>query len=91
MAMIYGEVLLFGKDAFAHPVGAPVVAKQGNQPLGSTTVGEDHRFEIEIDDAVRGEIEVEVALIGAAPGIVEATGEDINATVVYNPVGKLYA
>lgn len=91
MPRISGEVVLLGDEPFAHPVGAPVIAKQGSTPLGSTEVDEEHLFVIDIADDVRGEVVVELVLTGAAPATIEADGEDLEVTVVYNPNGKLYA
>jgi len=92
MTTLRGEIVLFGDEPYAHPVGAPVLIRQGNEGLAKVEVDRDNCFIVELGDDVQGEVEVVVALDGAAPVIVEldGSGGDVEVAVIYNPVGKTY-
>ena len=40
---------------------------------------------------VRGEVEVRLALVDAAPATVEADGDDLEVVILYNPINNSYA
>lgn len=74
-----------------HPVGADVIVVQGRKPLGVAKVRDDNTFHVEIDDAVRGEIEVRLALINASAATANAIGDDIDVVLFYNGVNNFMA
>ena len=91
MATINGEVMMLTWNALHHPVSAHVTAIQDDVLLGDARVDEDYRFSFEIPDSVRGEVEVRLALVDAAPATVVADGGDLDVVVLYNPINNVYA
>ena len=78
-------------NALHHPVGAKVFVTHDSTPVGVGVVGEDHRFTIEIADDLRGELELNMDRLGAATAFIEATGDDLDAVMLYNPINNSYA
>lgn len=82
---IIGEIArLNSLDTVYNASSAIVLAIQGGKALAFAEVDRDERFEIELPDDVRGEIEIRLGLYGAAPVFAEATGDDILVTLFYN-------
>jgi len=68
MATVCGELTEIGtKDALFDPIGSQVVILQGRKVVGKGLVDRGDRFEIEIGDDVKGELELQVGIVGAAP------------------------
>lgn len=92
MATISGDIMALNKlDPMIHAVGADVIARQGRKVLGTGVVGEDQSFSFEIDDDVRGELEITLALHNAAPSLVTTEGGDLHVTVIYSNVNNYIA
>ncbi|MEM7274845.1 MAG: hypothetical protein AAF547_17310 [Actinomycetota bacterium] len=91
MAMLRGEITKFGRtEEWVHAVGKTVVVQHRGQTIGAGVVDRDNRFEIELPSGIRGELEITVAAQGAAPSLVDAEGDDLEVTVIYNPGGAYY-
>jgi|GEM_PF-975899 len=86
-----GEVLMMTHDGLHHPVGSHVAVTTGRTFLGSTIVGEDNAFSLDIPAHVRGEIEVSLGMHGGSVSLVTADGNDLHAVVIYNPVNNYFA
>jgi len=85
MAKVTGDVVRM--DAFDNvrqAFGAGVVVLQDGKPVATGTVDRDDRFEIDIPDDTRGEVEIRVGLHDTASVIAQATGDDILVRILYN-------
>ena len=91
MATVYGEVKMLTWNALHHPVTAAVLAVQNGSVIGEGRVDEDYRFEFDIADDIRGEIELRLAMADAAPSTVEATGDDLDVVILWNPINNAFA
>lgn len=90
MTTVSGRVhKLIDSESWVHAVDAPVVVLLNGEPIGRSTIDRNDEFSVEIPDDARGEIEVRVALNGAAPSFVTAEGNDLEVLVMYNP-GNAY-
>lgn len=90
MACVYGEVICLTSDHFLHPVGANIIVTHNGQTIGHGTVTENNTFEIEIEDEVRGAVEITLGLHNAAEATALADGGDIYATLLFNGVHNYY-
>jgi len=92
MATLTGDVLPLNQlDPMLHSVGAGVMVKHGRKVVGTGEVTEDQTFEIEIDDDLRGELEISLALYNSAPTLADFDGTDLHVTVLYNNVNNFIA
>ncbi len=85
MATISGEVVSMNQlDSMIHAVGSVVVIRHNRKTIATAEVAENNEFSAEIDDDIRGEVEVSLGLHSSAPSLIVADGTDFHITVFHN-------
>ncbi len=85
MAKLTGEIMQLARNELGeHAVGATVVVSHNGSVVASGQIDREDRFEIELPAGLVGELEVTVGTEGFAPSLVEADGQDLFITLMYN-------
>ena len=85
--ILTGDVLPMNRlDTMVHAVGSTVIVRHRGNTVGSGVVTDDDTFSIELADDIRGEIEILLGMMNAAPTLAEVDGNDLHIAVPYSNV-----